>query len=94
MASSRVAFEKFEIWKNSRTVLNLTVWTNEGVPDNWHGRIISVEESRRLVGFVDDATRDSRLLDLTDASFVVKAKRVEASRLAEGKVTFAELLVM
>ena len=52
------------MWKKSRTVLNLTVFTNFGMPDIWLGSITSVDEQQELIEFADDATRDLRTLDL------------------------------
>jgi hypothetical protein len=62
MASSEDAFRKFAMWKKSRTVLNLTVFTNFGMPDIWLGSITSVDEQQERVEFADDATRDLRTL--------------------------------
>ena len=93
MDSSKVAFRKFERWKKSRTVLNLTIFTNEGtLPDIWVGRIISVEESLGLIGFVEDATRDGFPLDLSGASFLVYERSIEANRPdVAGPIEFVEL---
>jgi len=95
MASSVVAFEKFERWKNSRTVLNFTVLTNEGAVEHiWTGRIISVVPEMSRVGFVDDVTRDGAEFVFLDASFRMEGRTVEVSRLELGVVRIEEVLVM
>lgn len=93
MASSKVAFRKFERWKNLKTVLKLTIFTNEGSPpDIWTGRITSVEESLGLLGFVDGSTRDGFALDLSDADFLVDERSIEANRSdVAGPIKFVEL---
>ena len=80
MASSEDAFRKFAMWKKSRTVLNLTVFTNFGMPDIWLGSITSVDEQQELIEFADDATRDLRTLDLRGASFAIAVRSMEVTR--------------
>jgi hypothetical protein len=94
MASSEDAFRKFAMWKNSRTVLNLTVFTNFGMPDIWLGSITSVDEQQELVEFADDATRDLRTLDLRGASFAIAERSLEVTRASEeSRIVFKEGLV-
>ena len=56
MASSIEAFSKFEMWKNSRTVLRLTVY-DRGAEDHFIGSIDHVDFDEEVVGFVKDAKR-------------------------------------
>jgi hypothetical protein len=94
MASSEDAFRKFAMWKKSRTVLSLTVFTNFGMPDIWLGSITSVDEQQELVEFADDATRDLRTLDLRGASFAIAERSVEVMRASEeSRIVFKEGLV-
>ena len=93
MASSKDAFFKFGTWKNSRTVLKLTVFTKEGKPDIWRGTIVSVDESRSFVGFVDEATRQPFGLDLRDSSFKVGEDLVEVVDPSTGRLVFEKLRV-
>lgn len=93
MASSGVAFRRLDKWKNSRTVLNLTVVTN-GVEDRFEGAIFFVEEYGGTVGFVDDASRNSVTLDLSgDVTFLVEDRSVEAIDERFGTVKFVEVLL-
>jgi len=93
MASSRaIAFSRFATWKNSKTVLRVTVFTKGGVPDIWQGQVFSVDESRDLVGVTDDASRKFSRIDLSEASFSVEARSVIATH-EIGWVRFEELLV-
>jgi len=97
MRSNRIvddAFCKFAMWKKSRTVLNLSVLTNFGMPDIWLGSITSVDEQQELVEFADEATRDLRTLDLRGASFTTGERSVEVTRsLEESRIVFKERLV-
>ena len=94
MASSRDAFRRFNKWKNSRTVLNLTVVTN-GAEDRLQGAIFSVEGRRRAVGFVDDASRNHVVLDLSgDVTFLVDDRSVEAVNERFGTVRFVEVIIV
>ncbi len=56
MASSEEAFSRFEMWKNSRTVLKLTVY-ERGAEDHFIGSIDHVDFDEEIVCFVEDATR-------------------------------------
>jgi len=97
MRSNRIvedAFCKFAMWKKSRTVLNLAILTNFGMPDIWVGSITAVDEQQDLVEFADDATGDSRTLDLGGASFTTTERLVEVTRaLEESRIVFKEGLV-
>jgi len=90
---SEDAFRKFAMWKKSRTVLNLTVFTNFGMPDIWLGSITSVDEQQELIEFADDATLDLRTLDLRGASVAIAGRSVEVTRSEENRIVFKEGLV-
>jgi len=92
MASSKVAFDKFRMWKKSRTVLRLTVY-ERGTEDHFTGSIYHVDEEGGTVGLADEATRDMPVFDLREASFEVTARSLEAVRADSGKLVFKELLV-
>jgi len=80
MASSKEAFAKFGVWKESRTVLKLIAVTKGGIPEILRGRISSLDEELRLVGFAVTATRSFKAIDFSDASFRVGKCVVEAER--------------
>jgi hypothetical protein len=84
MDSSKVAFRKFGMWKNSRTVLNFTDRTGDGTVTSWTGRIMSVTPACAAVGFVNDATRNGDVFDLTGMVFTVEDRAVEALREEDG----------
>jgi hypothetical protein len=91
MASSKEAFSKFEMWKNSRTVLKLTVY-ERGAEDHFTGSIYHVDFDDEIVGFVETATRLSLPpLDLRDSFFAVELFRVEVTDPRFGKVIFEEV---
>jgi hypothetical protein len=78
MASSKEAFFKLGRWKNSRTVLRLTVFMNGGAPEIRQGVLTSVDEDEVLVAFVDDSTRELVLLDnLEGAVFALNGDLLE-----------------
>lgn len=84
MASSSEAFAKFRIWKNSNTVLKVTVVTKGGKPDILRGWIFSVDEPNFLVGFALK-DRSLRTFDVSDADFRVGSRIVEAERGEDGE---------
>jgi hypothetical protein len=91
MASSKEAFSKLEMWKNSRTVLRLTVY-DRGAEDHFIGSIYHVDFEGEFVGFVVTATRSYLpALDLRESSFTVEPFRVEVSDPRFGKVIFEEV---
>jgi len=91
MASSKEAFSKFEMWKNSRTVLRLTVY-ERGAEDHFTGSIYHVDFGEETVGFVETATRSFLPpLDLRESRFTVEPLRVEVSDPRFGKVIFEEV---
>src|SRR5579872_1962544 len=84
MASPKEAFSKFEMWKNLRIVLRLTVY-ERGAEDHFTGSIYHVDFNEGTVDFTVDATGpdDTRIflppLGLTGADFTVEPRRVEAT---------------
>jgi hypothetical protein len=97
MASSREAFARFDRWKNSRTVLNLMVVNivdDECSEDRFQGAIFFADEDEGIVAFVDDESRNHLQLDLSEASFTVASRSVEAKCLDRGTVTFVEVLLV
>lgn len=80
MASSREAFDKFWTWKNSSTVLKLTVLTNGGKPEILVGEIASIDEELSLVAFAITRERSFRVIDFSDASFSIGKRLLEAER--------------
>jgi hypothetical protein len=93
MASSSEAFERFEMWKNSRTVLKLTVYES-GAVDHFTGSIYHVDFDAEQVGFVETATRRYLpALDLRDSTFAVEPLRVEVCDPRFGSVLFEEVRI-
>ena len=91
MASSKEAFSRLEMWKNSRTVLRLTVY-DRGAEDHFTGSIYHVDFEGELIGFVVTATRlHLPTLDLRESFFTVEPFRVEATDPRFGKVIFEEV---
>jgi hypothetical protein len=93
MDSSREAFSKLEMWKNSAIFLKLSILS--GVEhDIVMGSLAGVDEKNRLVLFAVDSERKTLpRIDLSDASFTVGERRVEAFRGPEDVLTFEEVLV-
>ena len=90
MASSREAFSKFEMWKNSRTVLRLTVY-DRGAEDHFTGSIYHVDFDEEIVGFEETATRMALpALDLRESDFTIEPRKVVASDPRFGEVIFEE----
>jgi electron transfer flavoprotein alpha/beta subunit len=90
MASSKEAFEKFRMWKNSRTVLKLTVLTNGGTPDIFMGRVAAVDEDSWQVSFAVSKDRSYRVITFVGASFLLGGRRLEAERSEEGNFLMCE----
>ena len=91
MASSLEAFEKLDMWKNSNTLLNLTVESQPSIRQRGH--IFHVDEELDEVGFVDEVTRDHVGLVLRGANFTIGERTLEARRPGEGRVLLEECLV-
>ena len=93
MASSELAFDKFSKWKNSKTVLKLTVVTNGGSPVIDVGWLAGVYDDSCEVAFVTGKMHDFRPIDFKDVSFVVSDKRVEATFGGDNFLTLEEMPV-
>jgi hypothetical protein len=94
MASPREAFLQFDRWKDSRTGLNLTV-VSDGDEDVLQSAIFFADEDEGMVGFVDDASRNSVALDLNgDLIFLVHTRSVKVQCESFGTVTFVEVLLV
>ena len=94
MASSKEPFLRFEMWKNSRTVLRLTVY-ERGAEDHFTGSIDQVDFDEEVVGFMEDATRTFLPpLDLRESDFAVEPRRVEVTDPRFGKVIFEEVPIV
>lgn len=79
MDSASVAFDKFSVWKNAKTVLKLTTVTNGGAPDVSIGWIPEVDAESSQVAFMTGKMHDYRCIDFDDVSFNVSTTRVEAT---------------
>ncbi|HEV2195146.1 MAG TPA: hypothetical protein VGR55_06170 [Candidatus Acidoferrum sp.] len=91
MASSVEAFDKFRMWKKSRTVLKVTVLTKGGYPNILTGEVVSVIEETFSVGFLDPKTRKAWVNDFRDASFRLGKRSLEAER-STGELLMVEEL--
>lgn len=91
MASSKEAFSKFEMWKNSKTVLKLAVY-ERGAEDHFIGSIFHVDFDAEQIGFVELATRTFLpTIDLRESTFTVDPFRVEVSDPQVGKLILEEV---
>jgi hypothetical protein len=84
MDSSKDAFDKFWMWKKSRTLLRVTVLTNGEPPEVFTGAVILPEEEFLRVSFADHDTRALRVVDFSECSFRV-GERVLLAERAEGE---------
>lgn len=96
MSSAKEAFSKFEMWKNSQTVLRFTVY-ERGADDHFTGSIYHVDFDEESVDFMADPTRPDAArealppLCLTGADFTVEPRRVVAVLPTFGTVIFEEV---
>jgi hypothetical protein len=72
------------MWKNSNTVLKVTVATKGGKPDILRGRIFSADEPNFLIGFAL-MDRSLKTFDVSNADFRVGNRIVEAERGEDGE---------
>lgn len=80
MASSSEAFEKFSIWKNSRTWLKVTV-IERGQPENvFSARICGLYPDDSLVDLVGREMHSFGMLNVTGAEFSLEPGRIVVSR--------------
>jgi hypothetical protein len=75
MASSGVAFEKFRRWKQSETLLKVTVSPtakNSSLETHLTASVFFVDERESKIALASEVRpHDSFLLDLRDASFIL-----------------------
>jgi hypothetical protein len=77
IASSREAFFKLGMWKNSKTLLKLTVVMKDEEPKTVRGYIGASSVEVCVVGFFEKATRSLTELGFVDAAFRVGKRTVE-----------------
>src|SRR5712692_10914516 len=83
MASSKDAFDKFWMWKKSRTLLRVTVLTKGEPPKVFIGAVTLPEEESLRVSFADHDTRSFCSVDFRDCSFMLGALSLLAEREGE-----------
>ncbi len=92
MASSSEAFEKFEMWRKSKTSLRVTLIVKEQPTEVVMGRIFCADPEVSQVGISNPLVMHSAdSLDLEDCSFSVEESRVVATRNDADWVVFEEL---
>ena len=98
MASSSEAFEKFWMWKNSKTSLKVTVIVGGKTIDLLMGRIFGVDPEASQVGLSNPLVMHSFIaFDVEDVEFSIEGSRLVATRNESDWVIFeevAELLPM
>jgi hypothetical protein len=57
MVSSSEAFDRFWMWKNTRTLLNVTLWEKGKAPVEFLGAVSFPDEDSLVVGFLNHDTR-------------------------------------
>jgi hypothetical protein len=91
MASSSEAFEKFEMWKNSKTSLKVTMIVDGKPADVLMGRIFHVDSETSLVGISNPLVMHSfARLDVEDADFSIEESRLVATRNESDWIIFEE----
>jgi hypothetical protein len=92
MASSSEAFEKFEMWRKSKTSLTVTVIVEGKTADVLMGRIFGVDSEASQVGLSNPLVMHSALcFDVEDASFSIEESRLVATRNESDWVIFEEI---
>lgn len=80
MASSSEAFEKFSIWKNSKSWLKVTV-IERGQSENVHSvRIIRLDEEPSLINVIGREMHSFGEFDVSGAEFSWEPGRMVVSR--------------
>ena len=84
MASSKDAFDRFWMWKKSRTLLKVTVWT-KGEPTRVFesAAVVFPEEDLLQASFVDHETRERFTIRFEDSKFRLGEGILFADRLGE-----------
>jgi len=92
MASSSEAFEKFEMWKNSKTSLKVTMIVDGKPGDVLMGRIFHAESETSLVGLSNPLVMHSfARFDVEDAEFSIEDSRLVATRNESDWIIFEEV---
>ncbi len=92
MASSSEAFEKFGMWKNSKTSLKVTMIVNGESTDVLMGRIFHADSETSLVGISNPLVMHSfAKLDVGDAEFSIEESRLIATRNESDWIIFEEV---
>jgi hypothetical protein len=95
MASSSEAFAKFEIWKNSKTSLKVTLIVGGNTTDVLMGRLFFVDSDAGTIGISNPLVMHSfAQLDVEDAEFSVEDSRLVATRNESDWIVFEEVLEM
>jgi len=83
MASSKEAFERFWTWKNSRTLLRLTLWEKGQAPTSFVGAVVLPEEEELRVAFLNHDERKPVVILFEDCSFRIGERFLMADRFGE-----------
>ena len=93
MTSSSEAFEKFSIWKRSKTPLKFTSYQNGVLMETLRGYVLKTDATEEIVGVLYEGERYASF-DLEGAVFSVEPCRVVATRSKADWVIFEESLDM
>ncbi len=92
MASSSEAFEKFEMWKNSKTSLKVTLIVEGKTVDVLMGRIFCADAEASQVGLSNPLVMHSFVdFDVEDSSFSIEETRLVATRNESDWIVFEEV---
>ena len=91
MDSYAEAFAKLRTWERSNTRLKLTMIPKGQQPEILSVEITAVDEEGARVSFITPPEQRPRAIDMSDASFVVGAHVLEASRPTGDLLAFAEI---
>lgn len=91
-ASAKKAFAKFEVWKESKTLLILTIVTRDGLIEKLKGQISAIDAKSGFVNFQVGTTRWVSRLNIGGASYQVGSSVLEAEQ-EEGSIWMFEEVV-
>jgi hypothetical protein len=80
MASTKEAFNKLWTWKESNTLLKVTVGTKGERPETFIGAVTFPDEDSLQVGFANHDTRSMRSVDFSGCLFIVGERVLLAQR--------------
>jgi hypothetical protein len=92
MTSEQEAFDIFGIWKNSTTVLKLTMETNGAIPETMFEQVAALDRDASQASFVVPRTRPLLLRDLAGASFRAGKRKLEVECFDGERLTFEEVV--